>query len=134
MDIIRIVIKGESGYGSYEDAYKERVTITPTSITYEYVPAVESETNVHHKWSYKTDSKAFNELYNKAARIAPRYLNRLDVETVCDIGCTELVYTFEDKHRESAEFFQTSDFFEDLFRVIKKMVPGCEEIPLVLCS
>lgn len=134
MDIIRIVIKGESGYCSHENSYKDKVTITPSSITYEYVPVVESEKNSHHKWSYKTDSQAFAELYNKAAKIAPRYLNRLDDEFVYDIGATELVITFEDKHRESAEFLVTSDFFEDLFRVIKKMVPGCEDLPLVLCT
>ncbi len=37
-DIIRIVIKGESGYCSVDDAYNDKITITRDSIRYEYKP------------------------------------------------------------------------------------------------
>ena len=45
VDIIRIVIKGSSGYCCYDEAYNDKVTITDDSISYEYIPVVESEIN-----------------------------------------------------------------------------------------
>ena len=51
-DIIRIVIKGGSGYGSVDEAYSDKVTIDRDSISYEYNPVVESEINITRKWSY----------------------------------------------------------------------------------
>ena len=39
-EITRIVIKGSSGYGCYDEAFNDKVTITKDSISYEYVPAV----------------------------------------------------------------------------------------------
>ena len=53
-DIIRITIKGESGYGPLDEAYSDKVTIDRDSIRYEYKPAVESKINTPRKWSYKT--------------------------------------------------------------------------------
>ncbi len=32
MDIIKIVIKGESGFGPAEEAFKDKITITESSI------------------------------------------------------------------------------------------------------
>ena len=57
MDIIRIVIKGASGYGCADDAYEDKVTLTDSSISYEYTPhpMSESEFNIPRRWSYKTD-------------------------------------------------------------------------------
>ena len=38
MDIVRITIKGESGYGPVDEAFSDKVTITDSSIKYEYKP------------------------------------------------------------------------------------------------
>lgn len=58
-DIIRIIIKGGSGYGPVEEAFSDKVTIDRDSIRYEYEPIVESDINVPRKWSYKTTSPVF---------------------------------------------------------------------------
>ncbi|MBQ4530039.1 MAG: hypothetical protein IJA36_05455 [Lachnospiraceae bacterium] len=42
-DIVRIVIKGASGYCCLDDAFNDKVTITGESISYEYIPDVEKE-------------------------------------------------------------------------------------------
>ena len=55
-DIIRISIKGESGYGPVDEAYSDKVTIDRGSIRYEYEPVIESDINAPRKWSYKTTS------------------------------------------------------------------------------
>ena len=46
-DIIRIVIKGGSGYGPVDEAFSDKVTIDRDSIRYEYTPVVESEINIY---------------------------------------------------------------------------------------
>lgn len=49
-DILRIVIKGGSGYGPVDEAFSDKVTIDCDSIRYEYTPVVESEINIPRKW------------------------------------------------------------------------------------
>ena len=54
MDIIKIMIKSASGYGPIDDAYEDKITLTDSSISYEYTPhpLSQSELNVYRKWSY----------------------------------------------------------------------------------
>ena len=44
-EIIKVVIKHCSGYCAFDDAYNEKLTMTPDSISYEYVPINITETN-----------------------------------------------------------------------------------------
>lgn len=57
----------------------------------------------------------------------------LEIKAVI-IGATEIIATFEDKHRESANFFCPSEFFKEYFRLIKKMVPNTEYVPAVFLT
>ena len=66
-DIIRIIIKGESGYGPVDEAFTDKVTIDLDSIRYEYKPVVESKINVPRKWSYKTSSPIFQKRFKEVA-------------------------------------------------------------------
>ena len=43
--IVKITIKGSSGYCPIDEAYKDKLTITSSSISYEYTPEIESEIN-----------------------------------------------------------------------------------------
>ena len=64
-DIIRIIIKGESGYGPVDEAYSDKVIIDHDSIRYEYKPVVENKINTPRKWSYMTSSPIFQKMkYN----------------------------------------------------------------------
>ena len=74
-DIIRIVIKGGSGYGPVDEAYSDKVTVDLDSIKYEYTPVMESEINVPRKWSYKTSSPIFQKLFREAAAAVEAILN-----------------------------------------------------------
>lgn len=137
MKIVRIVIKGASGYGPVDEAYEDKVTLTPSSISYENKPhpCAQSDTNIHKKWSYTTNSSAFRELFEAISAKIPEYLhNDDDVLMALDIGPIDIVATFEDKHKESLHLFCPSEYFADLFRLIKQMVPSCEDIPAVLLT
>ena len=136
MEIVRIVIKGESGYCPIDEAFTDKVTITETSIKYEYKPHPDSnlETNVARKWSYSTDSPMFKQLFKHVAEMTPKYLYSTDILFATDLGATEITATFEDKHRESVNFFCPSEYFKDYFKLIKEMVPKTEYIPAVLLT
>lgn len=135
-DIIRIVIKGASGYGPVDEAYEDRLTITPSSISYEYKPhpMSNSETNIYRKWSYKTTSPVFAEIYQKVAEMTPYYLYNDEILMVTDIGPTEITAIFEDGHKEKANYFAPDEFFREWFLEIKKLVPATEYTPAVVMT
>ena len=54
---------------------------------------------------------------------APHHRECYEVENRC---------FFEDKHKESVNYFCPSEFFAEYFQLIKKLVPSCEDVPEVL--
>lgn len=136
VDIIKIVIKGASVYGPVDEAYEDKVTLTESSISYEYKPHPMSElkTNVPMKWSYKTNSPLFKQVYKEVAAKTPYFLYNDEVLFATDIGPTEIIATFEDKHKETVNYFCPSEFFLEYFRLIKKLVPETEYTPAVLLT
>lgn len=136
MDIVKIIIKGASGYGPVDEAYEDKVTITASSISYEYKPHPISnlDTNVYRKWSYKTTSPIFKQVFKEVAAMTPAIIYNDDILFATDIGSTEITVTFEDKHREKVNFFCPSEFFLEYFREIKNLVPACEYTPAVLLT
>lgn len=129
-DVIRIVIKGESGYGPIDEAYTEKVTIDRESIRYDYKPMTKS--NSVRKWSYKTNSPKFQKLFMEAGNAVDTVMNWKEASFVMDIGATTFVVTYADKTKRERDFFLPGDDFKDCFAVIKQMVPGLENTPEVL--
>lgn len=132
--IARIVIKGASGYGSADEAYNDKVTITPTSISYEYNPMYESELNPSRKWSYKTNSPIFRMMYDKVAGMLPAIIERGIQEFCTDIGGIEFNITYSDKTKFKEIYWVPGDYFEELLVAIKRMVPETEYTPAVLLT
>ena len=131
-EIVRILIKGTSGYCSIVDAYSDKVTITPDSISYEYKPYEEMDENKPVKWSYRTDNPAFQALFEKVAEKVSAILQWEEEYFVTDIGTTTFVVTYDDKSRVQREFLLFRDDFADCFALVKEMVPGLEAVPAVL--
>ena len=132
-DIIRVVIKGSSGYGPVDEAFNDKVTITRASIRYEYTPYLASETNPVRKWSYKTTSPIFQKEFKELTTLLPEVMTYED-EFVTDVGAITFTITYSDKSREVREFYLPGDDFRDVFAVVKKMVPDCEYVPAVLLT
>ena len=133
-EIIRIVIIGESGYGPVDEAFRDKVTVTENSISYEYLPYQESEINCTRKWTYKTTSPIFKKLFADLTVAVIEVLDREEEPFVTDLGVTSFVVTYSDKSRRHRDFILPGDDFKDCFAVIKKMVPGCEYVPAVLLT
>ena len=135
-EMIKIIISDASAFGIVDEAYTDKVIITPSCISYEYKPHPKrrQETNIYRKWTYKTTSPIFLELYKRIAEMTPKYLVSEKEMYVLDGYETTITATFQDKHKESAAFYYSSDYFQDYFSLIKEMVPNTEYIPAVLLT
>ena len=133
-DIIRIIIKGESGYGPVDEAYSDKVTIERDSIRYEYKPVVESEINPPRRWSYKTTSQIYQKRFREAATAVEAILSWEEEPFVTDLCVTTFTLTYADKTKATRDFILPGDDFKECFAIIKQMVPGCEYVPAVLLT
>ena len=131
-DITRITIKSTSGYCCIQDAYKDKLVITPDFISYEYTPELESDHNYKRKWSYKTNRKSFE---NKFYEIAKKTIDTMENDILIyytDVGHIDFYITYSDKSKIKKTYWMTGDEFEELFMLIRELVPRCESIPHVL--
>lgn len=133
-DIIKIVIKGASGYCCSAEAYNDKVTITPGSISYEYIPFMESEINLKRKWSYKTNSPIFQKWYSDVSAMIPGYFEEENTHFCTDIGGIKFILTYSDKTKLKKICWVPGDDFKELFPAIKIMVPEGEYTPAVLLT
>lgn len=131
-DVIRITIRGFSGCVPYEETYEDKVTISADTIRYELKPMVQTPVNMASKWSYKTTSSTFNQLFRETVSAVEKILNRCEDDFVDDIGMTSFTVQYSDKTKKNREFFLPSEDFKECFAIVKQMVPSCEEIPAVL--
>ena len=130
--ITRIIIKSESGWGSIDDAYKDKLTIEANSIRYERKPEIKSDYNAYQKWSYRTNAPEFRELFEKLTAAVTSILKWDDELSVTDVGPITFTAVFADKERLSRTFFLPSKDFRRCFNIIRLMVPSLEQTPDVL--
>ena len=131
MSIIKIVIKGCSGYVPVDAVYDDKLTLTPTSFSYEYKPYLESELNRARKWSYKTNSPLFAIGFERVADMLPSILEAEDTFFCTDVGMIDFTVTYEDKSRKHIRYWCTSDYFAECFTAINDLVPKTEMRPEV---
>lgn len=130
--IAKIVIKGCSGYGPYEAAYEDKLTLTTASIAYEYKPLYVSEENPVRKWSYRTTSQEFGMLFSRIAEFMPSVLEPQIEAHCCDVGMIDFTITYEDKSKKRKTYWCTGDEFREVFMLIKMLVPSVEQTPEVI--
>ena len=92
-EIVKITIKGCFGYGPVDMAYDDKLTLTPTSISYEYKPYLESETNPPRKLSHRTNSPLFKVGFERVATTMPSVLEPEEVWKCTDVGMMDFTVT-----------------------------------------
>ena len=135
MNAKRIVIKSTSGYCPGYLAYKDRLTITPSSISYERIPHFEDDDNLlnrHEKWLYKTTNENLTIIFRMIAKAVDEILNRDLVRFWKDIGTTEFIVTYEDGSKVSRSFELPATEFDECFKIIREIIPVTENIPEVI--
>ena len=131
MSIIKITIKGCSGYGPVDLAYEDKLVITANGLSYEYKPEIESEANQPRKWSYKTNNVLFKIAFEKIADCMPSILETDDTFLCTDVGMIDFTVTYEDRSKKHIRYWCTSDYFKDCFSVINDFIPPLEMRPEV---
>ena len=131
-EIVKITIKGCSGYCSYDAAYDDKLVLTPSSISYDYVPLHESESNFTRKWSYKTNSHIFKVSFENVASMMPSILSAKETFLCTDVGMIDFTVTYADKTRKHICYWCTGNNFSNCFSIIKNLVPSYEFMPEVL--
>ncbi len=127
----RIVIKSTSGYCPVDYAYRDKLTITPNSIAYEYKPYLEGDNilNPHRKWSYKTTNENFGLVFEKIAGAVDEILKRDQEPMYCDCGDIDFIVTYDDGSKATREFRAPADEFADCFKIISEIIPVTEDVP-----
>lgn len=128
------MIKGASGYCCSDEPYNDKITITTESISYEYTPFLETEMNPKRKWSYKTNSPIFKMKFDHIVKMIPEIIERGIDEFCTDIGGIEFNITYADKTKFRETYWVPGDYFNELFGMIKSLVPDCEYTPAVLLT
>lgn len=128
-DVVKIVIRGESGYGPSTEAYHGVLTITPNGASYKYTPESESEENKSFQWSYKAKGEGYSEAYANVVQNLNVILNPIEKPMVLDIGEMKFIVTYADKTKDTREYFASADDFPEFFNAIRSIIPSYEGTP-----
>ena len=141
--VTKIVIKRSPNFFEEPQFNCNKVTITESSIAYEYVSVIEKTRidyqeesefeTVEKKWSYKTNSPIFKSIYDEIVQMVPDIVER-NPAFCTDIGGMKFIITYSDNSKIERIFFTNRDYFKDWFAIIKKLVPTTEQIPDVLLT
>ena len=130
--VLRVLIKGNSGYGPIDEAYKDKLTIERSGIRYDYVPLIPSEGNLPLKWSYRTTNPKFECQFCRLAELMPDILDMPDERGVTDVGSIEFSVTYVDGSKSKRLFWLTAESFTECFAIVRRMLPSFEDVPHVL--
>ena len=143
LSVTKIVIKISPNFFEEPKFNCNKVTITESSIDYEYVSVIEKTQidyqeesefeTVEKKWSYKTNSPIFKSIYDEIVQMVPDIVER-NPAFCTDIGGMKFIITYSDNSKIERIFFTNRDYFKDWFSIIKKLVPTTEQIPDVLLT
>lgn len=133
-EIVKITIKGCSGYGPVDMAYDDKLTLTPTSISYEYKPYLESEMNPPRKWSHRMNSPLFKVGFERVVTTMLSVLEPEEVWECTDVGMMDFTVTYDDKSRKHIRYWCTPSAFPECCAAVRDLVPFTEMTPEVVRS
>ncbi len=131
-EIKRITITSHSGNVTMDGVYDDRLSITAESITYEYVPYIQSAKNPLVKWSHRTNSAEFAKQFKKICKLTEKAFSKKRDEAYNDVGTIGFSITYADNTRTVKETDAWDQSFTELFDAIRKMIPQSERVPMVL--
>lgn len=136
-EIVKIVIEGTNGYFHSRGQFRDKVTLTKNSISYEYKPTIKTETAkfeeyFYAKWSYKTSSVLFKTQFKLISKMMPQAIEEANEVECLDAGEISFIVIYSDKTKIIQSCFGVGDCFKELFNSIKVLCPTQEDIPEVL--
>ena len=130
VEIKKITIKGGSGWCPPYEAYEDTVIVTEKGISYSLKYSEEKpwQPSRNIKWSYRADSRRFRDLFMQLQN-AVLPIMELEEFAWCDARMNMFIVLFSDGSKKEKVFFGSSKLFDKCFRIAKKMIPPCEEVP-----
>ena len=133
-EVTRVTLKGFSGYGPYDEGYTDKLTLTQDFVSYECIPNFESDVNPHIKWKYSTNNQMFKNVFKDIASLVEETLSR-EIDVFCtDIGGIEFTLIYLDKTKVKRHYWLPADYFYDIIKLIKMLVPPTENMPVILLT
>ena len=129
--VVEVKISGESGFVLPEDEYADELTLTDHHIAYKCRRYEPLDLDPVQSWAYTTNSAAFKNLFSLAVRAVFESFERAIPEGD-DMPVTRFRLTFQNEETIERVYTADSDEFSSCFSIIKKMIPPCEQVPLVL--
>lgn len=130
--IVKVIIKGTSGYCSIEDAYKEKITITQNKVKYHFLPEILKKDRPEYidlenypprlpetKLSMNFGANLQCCPFEKVADFALEVLNKQEQGMCCDIGATIITVVYDNGAKLTNTYFEPPDFFFDLFKAVQ---------------
>lgn len=130
-EIIKIEIRGSSGYTPMEYVHKDKFTLTEGSASYEYIPYLK-DSDKARKWSYETDGREFREQFDHIRSIIMPILKGAPDYEIEDAGSVAFTISYSDGTEEVFRFDCLTGYFDELFNELKAFVPPVEPVPAVL--
>lgn len=131
-NLIKIIIKGASGWGPSELAYQDKLIIKSDGISYERKPMEETKSNPYVKWSYKTNSVRYQHVFQALGEQLLKFENLKDM-FVTDVTPNQITFFFENQGFRFVTYFY--DGVEQFVELVRLMIPETEDIPYCLhCS
>lgn len=134
MEIIKITFKSYSGFCPREMSFTDKLTITPTSISYKRSTPNISPDNMSADWTYKTYNHQYITIFNRiceelSAAIKAEPKEKVFVTDICEV---DIAVTYADKTKKTYSSYCFGKEFDKLFNTIKILVPPIESMPSLI--
>lgn len=130
--IERIIIKCSSGYCCIDDAFNDCMIIEKNRISYSYKPVMPLDNTIEEKWEYDNQNKNYNGLFCKLEQAVLKVIHTPMEYDSKDTGSVEFDVFFTDETIWNKTFWAPTDTFENVFSILKEMIPSGVLVPTAL--
>lgn len=131
--LLKLEISGINGFMAGGEGWEEKLSMTKGDISYQYEP-VRTSSRIAKGWRYETDSDSFAVQFALAGEALARIINGEPVEGWEELPDVEVLAVYEDGTKYHGIFFSSELEFRELFTVVKRMIPACEKMPVMLAA
>lgn len=128
-DIVKIQIVHTPHIFARTDEYKDTISLTDNSLTYDLKPGAENDSQIPVKWSYRTSSKKFKTYYYDIAVCVNELLSLKSAYCIDDASSVEFRVRFADGFGCYRLFWAPEDKFDSVFQLIRCLIPPMDEYP-----
>ena len=120
--ITRITIHSESAYGPVDRAYKDRLTVTRSSVRYEYEPLKATSSHQPEKWTVTSRDPRFEQMFRNLCGEVRQLMERADDYEGGNHDTTTFVLMYDNGEKEERTMSLPDETFTVCFTIVDQMV------------